>query len=509
MAFSDHITTLREGPPEKRRPAVRALAGDSTNRDAILDCMADLLAEQTDVFYNGPTPANEEQGGGDRHEELVRATVIQQAAAQTVLGILGPAKLLDDDRFRRLIDSRGILDRLGRWGSHIACMREQAERAARRFREKHADAAVQRVKIFGLGGSGAPHDMAAEIIANARWSSAEIEVIHADRPNADYIDGATLVLLASFSGNTEETLHCYETIKAKTPLVAVVTRNGKLREIAAANDVPLMQLPEQADHPAAVMEPRESVCLQMTASLAFLAGVGLPAGSGGRLTVESLDFPAVCECLDTWRSRFGPEAPFRENRAKQAAFFLLFGFAHDESTSNTPFEPWDKKIPFVLADRNLRALAHEVRTQFHERAKLNATCYDAPEFLHNQVEAIRAETRSSAAGLDDDRWVYYFVRSIDEQPRIRFRLDKTIELIFRAKAKYAVLNAQGATVYQRSLFTTFFNAHMTTYMALLAGYDPLPVPTMGWIKNVMGAYPRGGEVEAAAGTSPRDVLELS
>jgi len=134
----------------------------------------------------------------------------------------------------------------------------------------------------------------------------------------------------------------------------------------------------------------------------------------------------------------------------------------------------------------------------HERSKLNAAFYDAPEFLHNLVESIRAGSESAIGGLDDDRWVYYFIRSPDEEPRIRLRLDKTIELVMKEKAKYAVLNVDEETPYQNALFATYFNAYMTTYLAILNGFDPLPVPTMSWIKNVMEAYPRGGEEERNA-----------
>ncbi|HUT09905.1 MAG TPA: SIS domain-containing protein, partial [Thermoguttaceae bacterium] len=151
--------------------------------------------------------------------------------------------------------------------------------------------------------------------------------------------------------------------------------------------------------------------------------------------------------------------------------------------------------PFILVDRNNRAIGHEPRTQIHERSKLNAAFYEAPEFLHNLVESIRAGTESSLAGLDDDRWVYYFIRSVDEESRIRLRLDKTVELVMQGKAKCAVLNVEGDTPYQRAMFATYFNAHMTTYLALLNGFDPLPVPTMSWMKNVMGDYPRLEDVD--------------
>jgi len=483
------LPDLTKGSREEKRQAIEALIRDRDNAEPILRDLEAFIAERAEIVH-AKTPAGLREGEPEKYARIIDAAADQQAAIQAVLGILGPDRFLDDDRFVRLIDKTGMLERLEHWPEHIRCMRKEALAAAEDFRSKHPGGTVDKVKIFGLGGSGAPHDIAAEIISNSRKSSTEIEVVHADEPNPDYVDAHTLSILCSFSGNTEETIQCYETIRHKTPLLAAMARGGRLREIARSDNLPFMQIPEKQTDVAYVMQPRESVCLQMTATLTFLASLGLKQGSQGSLAVSDLGFDQVRSLLREWRGRFGPRVPFKTNYAKQLAWFLLYG-TDDRGEEMLPaFDLWDKKIPLVLVDRNHRAIGHEVRTQIHERSKLNAAFYEAPEFLHNLVESIRATTESSLAGLDDDRWVYYFIRSVDEEPRIRLRLDKTVELVMHGKAKYAVLNAEGDTPYQRAMFATYFNAHMTTYLALLNGFDPLPVPTMSWMKNVMGGFPR-------------------
>jgi len=505
--MSRHLDNLVKGSPEERRAAVEALVADRAGRDANLRGIEQIIAQQSEIVHD-PTPDGLKPGEPEKYAAINGAAVVQQAAIQALLGILGPDGLLDRGRLVRLIDKTGMLERLGRWPEHVACMSQEGAEAAGDFRSRHGDRPVGKVKVYGLGGSGAPHDIAAEILSNARRTATEIEVVHADAPNPDHVDEHTLVILSSFSGNTEETINCYETIRHKTPLLAALAKGGRLREITRSAGFPFMQIPEDEGHPAYVMQPRESVCLQMTAALAFLAHVGLRPGSQGGFTPADLEFDEAGALLPRWRARLGPDVPFRENRAKQLAFFLLYGIDYCGTGTLGPFDLWDKKVPFLLADRNNRALGHEARTQIHERSKLNAAFYDAPEFLHNLVESIRAGTESSAAGLDPDRWVYYFIRSADEEPRIRLRLDKTIDLVLKGKARYAVLNAEGETPYQRALFATYFNAHVTTYLAILNGFDPLPVPTMSWIKNVMGEFPRGGEEESDARVRKREQLDM-
>ena len=503
MEVSDYLRILVEAPP-KRREAIEALVNDRHDKVMILEKLEKIIGKQALIVHRNLDKLKETDR--PEYKKIIAAAAAEQAAIQAVLGILGPDGLLDDDRFVRLIDKTGMLERLGRWQEHVKCMREEATNAAKDFQSRHQGKTISKVKIFGLGGSGAPHDIVAEIINNSRKSSTEIEVVHADKPNADYVDKDTLAILCSFSGNTEETINCYDTIKGKTRLLVALAKGGKLREIARRDDIPFMQIPEKKTCPAYVMQPRESVCLQMTATLTFLASIGLRPGSNGSLTVADLESDHILALLQDWRERFGPGVPFRDNPAKRLAFFLLYGIDHKGEGWPKSLSLWDKKVPFVLADRNNWAIGHEPRTQMHERSKLNAAFYDAPEFLHNLVESIRASAESSVGGLDDDRWVYYFIRSPDEEPRIRLRLDKTIELVMQGKAKYAVLNAEGETPYQRALFATYFNAHMTTYLALLNGFDPLPVPTMTGIKNVMGKYARGGEDEKNARTVQREQL---
>lgn len=516
-----HIRTLVDGPSHRSRQAVKDLIADTSNKDSIINDIAKIIEEQSAILYE-PTPDGLKPGEREKYEAMIRAAGIEQAAIQTALGILGPDGFLDDKQpFIELIDSSGMLERLGRWEHHVRTMEQRARETAKQFRKKHAHKAIEHVDIFGLGGSGAPHDIAADIISNWRKSSVRIEVIHADAPNPDYIDENTLAIFCSFSGTTEETINCYETVQHKTDMRVVLAKEAEpgkndeqdkmsLRLIAERDDIPFIQLPADKKHPAYVMQPRESVCLQLTAVLTFLTSIGLEPGSEGKLTLKDLAFESkIIPLIKVGRQRFGPEVPYKSNPAKQLAFFLLYGIDYKGEGNLGKYDLWRKRVPCILVDRNNCAIGHEIRTQLHERSKINAIFYEAPEFLHNLVESIRAAVESSQDGLDEDPYVYYFIRSLDEEPRIRLRLDRTIERVLSGKGYYAELNAEGDNPLQRALFAVYFNAHMATYLALLNGFDPLPVPTMSWMKNVMRGLKRNGKEEEEAQTTDRPLLTCS
>ncbi|MHC4165733.1 MAG: SIS domain-containing protein [Planctomycetota bacterium] len=516
--YAAHIKTLVDGPSQQRRRAVSKLIADAENKSRIVEDVKRIIEECSPILYEDTPQANEPE----RYEAMARASGIEQAAIQTALGILGPDGLLDARHpFVKLIDRSGMLKRLGAWENHVRTMKANALKAVKQFKEKHDQKEIKYVAVFGLGGSGAPHDIARNIISNWRKSSVKIDVIHADEPNPDYIDENTLAVFCSFSGTTEETINCYNAVRDETARRVVLAKPDdpkkppeiSLAQIAQRDSLPFIQLPADKKHPAYVMQPRESVCLQLTAILTFLASMELEPGSGGSLALDDLAFEKkIVPKINEWRLKFGPDVDYKENPAKQLAFFLLYGIDYEGGGSIPDYDMWRKKVPCVLVDRNNWAIGHEIRTQLHERSKINAIFYEAPEFLHNLVESIRAGAESAQAGLDEDPYVYYFIRSLDEEPRIRLRLNKTIKLVVDGKGRYAELNAEAdaepENPFQQALHAVYFNAHVATYMAILNGFDPLPVPTMSWLKNVMNESVRDGKEEKQAQNQNSQVLTM-
>ncbi len=85
----------------------------------------------------------------------------------------------------------------------------------------------------------------------------------------------TMVLCASYSGETEETLACYESAGALGARRTVVCTGGRLAEMARADGVPVIPLP-------AGFQPRAAVAYMIVAALEVAA----LCGAGPRLTSE-------------------------------------------------------------------------------------------------------------------------------------------------------------------------------------------------------------------------------
>src|SRR3954453_11340953 len=167
--------------------------------------------------------------------------------------------------------------------------------------------------VAGMGGSAIGGELARSILGD-----------HASRPLIaarayglpSWTTNETTVVCASYSGNTEETLACYEAAGVIGARRVVVTAGGKLAEQARADGVPVIPV-------AGGYQPRAAVAYMTIAVLeiAALAGVGPRCGSELDVAAEHLE-----DLVEAW----GPDAPDEAEpkvlaRALHGSVPVLFG----------------------------------------------------------------------------------------------------------------------------------------------------------------------------------------
>jgi glucose/mannose-6-phosphate isomerase len=100
--------------------------------------------------------------------------------------------------------------------------------------------------VCGMGGSAIGADLAAAVLGDRATRPLRTVRDYALEP---WAGSDTLVLCSSYSGDTEETLACFEAAGiVETPRIALTT-GGRLAELARAEDVPVIGVP-------AGMQPR-------------------------------------------------------------------------------------------------------------------------------------------------------------------------------------------------------------------------------------------------------------
>jgi glucose/mannose-6-phosphate isomerase len=269
----------------------------------------------------------------------------------------------------------------------------------------------------------------------------------------------TMVLCASYSGETEETLACYESAGALGAQRTVVTTGGRLAEMARADGVPVIPLPGG-------FQPRAAVAYMTVAALEVAA----LCGAGPRLTSE-IDVPRLTSEIDVAASHteqlvaeWGPDSA-EDSPAKTIARGLL------------------DTIPVIAGAGLTTPIAYRWKTQINENAKLPCFMHELPELDHNELVGwegardLHPPARFSAVFLDDS----------DAHPRVKERMELTERLIAPHAAASFRLETRGETTIERVISLVLLGDLVSIYLAALRGVDPGPVNAIEELKAALAA----------------------
>jgi glucose/mannose-6-phosphate isomerase len=255
----------------------------------------------------------------------------------------------------------------------------------------------------------------------------------------------TMVLCASYSGDTEETLACYESAGALGARRTVATTGGRLAEMAHADGVPVIPLPGG-------FQPRAAVAYMTVAALEVAA----LCGAGPRLTSE---IDVAASHTEQLVAEWGPEAA-EDSLAKDIARGLH---------GTTP----------VIAGAGLTSpIAYRWKTQINENSKQPAFWNELPELDHNEIagwEGAQDAGRFSAVFLDDS----------DAHPRVKERMDLTEQAIAANAVASFRLETRGETTIERVISLVLLGDLVSLYLATLRGVDPGPVKAIDALKAAL------------------------
>lgn len=256
----------------------------------------------------------------------------------------------------------------------------------------------------------------------------------------------TTVLCASYSGETEETLACFEAAGALGARRVVVTTGGTLSELARAEGVPVIPV-------AGGLRPATAVGYMVVAALETAAA----CGAGPRLTSE-LDVAA--EHLEELVVEWGPEGP-EDGQVKSLARALV------------------GTVPMIAGAGLTGAIAGHWKAQFNRQARTLSWATELPDADHHEIagwEAAERLGRFSAVFLDD----------CDTHPRVQERIALTRDAVAARAASTHVLASRGTTAVERALSLVLAGDLVSLYLAALNGVDPASESDIDRLKAQLG-----------------------
>jgi glucose/mannose-6-phosphate isomerase len=299
---------------------------------------------------------------------------------------------------------------------------------------------VRNITILGMGGSAIGGEFAGALLAD------ELKVpftVHRDYGIPGYVGRDSLVIVSSFSGNTEETLSGFEEAKKRGAKILAITTGGKVAEEAKANRLPLITFGYHA-------QPRAALGYSLTLVLGALGKLGFARDMGNEIEQALKDVAKLEE-----RVHEGA----RTNDAKKLAI-ELYG-----------------KIPVVFGAGAMGVMARRVKDQWNENAK-NWAHYDVmSELNHNAVVGFPHPP------IARDAQTVLLLRSRRDNPRHQLRFEVTKELLDRSQIAHKDLQFDGDSLLSEILQMTYFTDYVSFYVALLNGADPSPVTSIDYLKD--------------------------
>ena len=123
---------------------------------------------------------------------------------------------------------------------------------------------VREVLIVGMGGSGIGGDFVQSIVFED--CSVPVLVIKGYELPA-FINENSLVIVSSYSGNTEETIHAFQTALQKKCRIVCLSSGGTIEKEALKNNIPFVAVPAGYPSPRACLG--FSVVLQLAILLKY------------------------------------------------------------------------------------------------------------------------------------------------------------------------------------------------------------------------------------------------
>ena len=302
---------------------------------------------------------------------------------------------------------------------------------------------VRSIVIAGVGGSAWAGELA------VTWPGVRVpcEVVR-DYKLPRYVGSQTLVIVPSFSGNTEESMACFEQALAKKTQIVVVSSGGELERRARERGVGYVRLPND-------VEGRYGGWCTYRAIIDVVAAVDC--------AIEDVnELASVADFLRPHAAQFTADVPTVKNKAKQLAEELM------------------GRTPVIYSGTVLEAAAHKWKIDINENAKNVAFYGVLPEFTHNELVGWTSHPAEKP-------FVPVQLRSSFDHDRIALRFDLSNKLLSGRMPHAAEIRVEGATILEQLFWAIMLGDAASVYLAILNGVDPTKLDVAARLKSELTA----------------------
>jgi glucose/mannose-6-phosphate isomerase len=293
--------------------------------------------------------------------------------------------------------------------------------------------------VCGLGGSAIGGDLLRSYLADELTVPFLVNR-HYTLPRC--VGPDTLVIISSYSGNTEETNAAHrEALKRKARIVCI-SSNGMTEKFARKARSPFIRVPGG-------LPPRAAL------GYSFFA----PANSQHRPSEQAESKTLAYEAKANVYS--GPDA------VSNPALALAMTLQHRIVVCYSSTERFD-------------TVNTRWRGQIAENGKALAFGHVLPEMNHNELVGWKVLTEAMR------EMHVVFLRDITDHPRVQIRMELTRDIVARYTDHVTEVWSEGKGLLARMFSLIYLGDWVSYYLAILHGEDPTPVEVINYLKTELG-----------------------
>ena len=294
--------------------------------------------------------------------------------------------------------------------------------------------------VCGMGGSAIGADLVFAALPDLPVPAAVVRGYRLP----EWVGPETLVVVASYSGQTEEALACAVQARARACAPICISSGGSLSALAEREGLPLVVVPGGG-------QPRAAVGVLSTSILAALEAAGL-------CHEHAADVDAAATQLEADNEVLGPHREDEHNPAKGLARRL------------------ENRLAVVYGAGTTAPVARRWKGQVNENAKAPSFFNELPELDHNELmgwTSLPHVTRASLA---------VFLSDPEEDERLTRRAELTAQEYEALGVSPELVAARGSSRLARLFSLVQLGDYVSCYLAVLYGVDPTPVDAIQALK---------------------------
>ncbi|MBI5474189.1 MAG: bifunctional phosphoglucose/phosphomannose isomerase [Ignavibacteriae bacterium] len=301
---------------------------------------------------------------------------------------------------------------------------------------------IENIVLCGLGGSAIGGDLLRSYLASELKAPF---IVNRNYTLPAFVGKRTLVIISSYSGNTEETNACHKEAIKRGAKILCISSGGLVEKIAKQRKQPHIKVPGGPS-------PRAALGYSFFPLLIALTKLKL-------IKDKSRDIKETLALL--------------KQKAEE--------YCTPESSTNTALHlaaKLERRIGVIYsATERLDAINTRWRGQMAENAKSLTWGHVLPEMNHNELVGWNVLKEQMS------RMQVFFLRDQDDHKRVQVRMDITKGVVHQHTDHITDIWSEGRSMLARMFSLIHLGDWVSFYLAILHGVDPMPVKVIDYLKE--------------------------